>query len=124
MPTPTSNLTPAPPVLPAPSSALSVWFGTFTPRVVAFVAAHAWFGIILALAFAATLNYGKPSTQLGWLSAATTRHPWHWNERLWYLVFGNTLFFGALAMRDVLVSNVGPKWPKSRVSASYVVAES
>lgn len=80
------------------------------------MAAHAWFAVVLALTYAAVINASNPDVQLGWSSAATHRNPWHWNERLWFLVFGNTLFFGVLAIRDILTANVGPKWPKIRVS--------
>ncbi|BEI86431.1 hypothetical protein CcaverHIS002_0607180 [Cutaneotrichosporon cavernicola] len=111
----------SPPLLPASPSALSVWFGTFSHPVLALLAAQASAAIFFALAFAGVQNHLYPSSGLGWSSASTPRYPWHWNERLWFLVFGNTVFFGLLALRDVLVGNVGPKWPQSRAAFPVVI---
>lgn len=68
---------------------------------------------MFALTFAATLN-ARSNVQLGWLNPSP-RYPWHGNERLWFLVLGNTMFFGGLAIRDVLKSRIGPFYPQNRL---------
>ncbi|GMK57371.1 hypothetical protein CspeluHIS016_0402050 [Cutaneotrichosporon spelunceum] len=113
----------SPPLLPASSSALSVWFGTFAPRVVALLGTHVLAAILFALAFSSVQNLLRPSSGLGWSSATTPRYPWHWNERLWFLVFGNTVFIGLLALRDVLARNIGPKWPQKRAAFPMVIQQ-
>ncbi|CAK9784342.1 hypothetical protein CC85DRAFT_284830 [Cutaneotrichosporon oleaginosum] len=111
----------APPLIPASPSPVGLWFGTFTPRVLNFLAAHAFAALVLALAFTGAQNHYNPASGLGWSSAATTRYPWHWNERIWFLVLGNTVFMTTMALRDVLVCNVGPKWPQKKAPFPVVV---
>lgn len=77
------------------------------------LASHWMFGCVLAIAFAASLD-ARSDVNLGWLNPSP-RYPWHGNERLWFLVLGNTTFFGGLALRDILQSQIGPFYPKTRL---------
>jgi len=63
--------------------------------------------------YAFSLNTRNSAAALGWFNP-TPRHQWHLNERLWFIVLGNTAFFFGIAVRDVLRVTYLPKWPKTR----------
>lgn len=108
-------LTSAPPKLPAGTSARTVLAGSFAYPTLPLYAAYWAFGVVFALAYAFSLNARNAAAELTWLNP-TSRHKWHGNERLWFLVLGSTGFALFLAARDVFTAAFLPQWPKSRVS--------
>lgn len=101
--------------MPAKPSRAALVVGTFTPRVVGLLVAYVLFGIVFALAYGFTLTSRTPSVALGWF-APTKGYKWHGNERLWFLVSGTVVFFFSIGLRDVFATQLGPRWPKTRVS--------
>lgn len=118
-----SKLTAAPPVLPSQPSKAAVLLGAFSLPTYGLYAAYVALGIVVALLYSWSMNLRNPDSALGWFSS-TPRHPWHGNERLWFLVLGNTLFFWSLAVRDVLKVTFLPKWPRALVRFPVAVRSS
>ncbi|KAL7423217.1 hypothetical protein Q5752_002517 [Cryptotrichosporon argae] len=78
-----------------------------------YLASYSAFGTLFALAYARLLIFRAADANLG-LFAPTSRHPWHINERLFFLVVANTLLCTLLGARDVLSSSLLPVWPARR----------
>ncbi|WOO77694.1 uncharacterized protein LOC62_01G001257 [Vanrija pseudolonga] len=113
----------SPPTLPAKPSRAALVFGTFTPRVVGLLAAYVVFGIVFALSYGFTLTARSPEVALGWFTPAG-RYKWHGNERLWFLVSGTVVFFFSIGLRDVFATQLGPRWPRTRLRFPEAVRRS